>query len=138
MTRYTLLHINSQLSRALDGVSDKMNGVEAAASLFGSEGSDTDLFATLGTDTTSIGDPLPLDSDPRFLASEEQAYDLPSHAATYDSSVLAEHSPSVVAHESVAETSNHVHDFNHQGQWAQGEKNDPTSSYLGEFICNFF
>ena len=29
-----------------------MNGVEAAASLFGSEESDSDLFATLGTDTT--------------------------------------------------------------------------------------
>ena len=30
-----------------------MNGVEAAASLFGSEESDSDLFATLGADTTS-------------------------------------------------------------------------------------
>lgn len=30
-----------------------MNGVEAAASLFGSEESDSDLFASLGTDTTS-------------------------------------------------------------------------------------
>jgi hypothetical protein len=137
VTHYTL-HINSQLSRALDGISDNMNGVEAAASLFGSEASDTDLFATLGTDTTSVGDPLPLNSDPHFLASEEQAYDPPSHAAIYDSSVLAEHSPSVVAHESVAETSNHVHDFNHQGQWAQGEKNNPTLSYSGEFIRNCF
>lgn len=113
-----------------------MNGVEAAASLFGSEDSETNLFATLGTDTTSIDDPLPLSNDPRFLASEEQAYDLASHAAIYDSSVLAEHSSSVVEPESVAETSNHVHDFNHQGQWAQGEENNPTLHYSGEFLCN--
>lgn len=115
-----------------------MNGVEAAASLFGSEDSETDLFATLGTDTTSIGDPLPLNNEPRFLASEEQAYDLASHTAKYDSSVLAEHSSSVVAHDGVAETSNLVHDFDHQGQWAQGDKNKSTLNYSGEFLCNYF
>lgn len=111
-----------------------MNGVEAAASLFGSEDSETDLFATLGTDT-SIGDPLPLNNEPRFLASEEQAYDPASYTTKYDSSVLADHSSSVVAHEGVAETSNHVHD---QGQWAQGDENNSTSNYPGEFLCNYF
>lgn len=111
-----------------------MNGVEAAASLFGSEDSEIDLFATLGTDSTSTDDPF---NEPRVLASEEPVYNIASHAAIHDSSVLAEH-PSVVAHESVAETSNHVQDFSHQGQWIQGDKNSPTLQSSSEFLCNYF
>jgi len=113
-----------------------MNGVEAAASLFGSGDSEIDLFATLGTDATSIDDPLPLNKEPRVLTSEEQVYDIASHAAIHDYSVLAEH-PSVGAHESVAEASNHVHDFSHQGQWIQGDKTNSTLQSSSEFLCNY-
>jgi len=109
-----------------------MNGVEAAASLFGSEDSEADLFATLGTDTTSLDNPLCISTDPLFPASEEQAYDLASHTAIYDYSVLAEHpASSVAAQESIFEPSDHLHDFNHQGEWA---KISPTSNYSGEFL----
>ena len=79
-----------------------MNGVEAAASLFGSEESDSDLFATLGADTTpnlfslASDEPslhksdLPLDaqfySQPEMSTfGEYPAYTSPNHLPSGDS-----------------------------------------------------
>ncbi|PPQ93302.1 hypothetical protein CVT25_014431 [Psilocybe cyanescens] len=61
-----------------------MNGVEAAASLFGSEESSSDLFATLGTDSTSPHPPSDSLFPSNTSSSEEtESFDFSSHPNSY-------------------------------------------------------
>ncbi|KDR81637.1 hypothetical protein GALMADRAFT_152477 [Galerina marginata CBS 339.88] len=62
-----------------------MNGVEAASSLFGSEESGSDLFASLGTESTSPQPPLDdfFSTDTSSLVPESEAFDFSSHIESH-------------------------------------------------------
>lgn len=60
-----------------------MNGEEAAASLFGSEDSGSDLFATLGADTTPLSEDGLFPNETSSHASQADTYDFLPNTQTY-------------------------------------------------------
>ena len=106
-----------------------MNGVEAAASLFGSEESDSDLFATLGADTASnkfspasvfnLDEPLSAPHKSN-LSSDTQLYSQPA------TSTFGEYAPNL-------SSGDNEHVQNYTGDWnEQVQKNFDDVTYSNE------
>ncbi|KAF8964701.1 Sec23-binding domain of Sec16-domain-containing protein [Flammula alnicola] len=115
-----------------------MNGVEAAASLFGSEDSGSDLFATLGAETTSPQLPAndPFLNNTSSLAPQTEAYDFSSEAESNpgNGATFLEYP------QHTAETRDHTttenvpynqtqNGFSELGQWNGYEQNSLGSAY---------
>jgi hypothetical protein len=108
-----------------------MNGEEAAASLFGSEDSGSDLFATLGTETTS---PQPSTDDlfSSAVASshtqQNDTYDFLSDTQSYPAyqSEFLEY-PETQTHTAPGATTQN--ESTEQRHWDEGEGNGAGSAY---------
>ncbi|KAF8910947.1 Sec23-binding domain of Sec16-domain-containing protein [Gymnopilus junonius] len=115
-----------------------MNGVEAAASLFGSEESDSDPFATLGTATAESDPPQSLADDLFFTNSSAppekvEAFSFPPHEENPLTEVLPSEYPSVAANGQKHITSGNVlHESTsaYSEQWAD---NNTTPDYAAAY-----
>jgi len=111
-----------------------MSGVEAAASLFGSDEPGADLFATLGTESTPIAAPAADDFFANDTSSSTAAEkDLFSHSDyAAESSVFPEYTTQV-AETPVNHTSETVQydqaSNGHAGQWGQQEQKSIAADY---------
>jgi COPII coat assembly protein SEC16 len=112
-----------------------MNGVEAAASLFGSEESDSDLFATLGADTTSN----------QFSPANVFNLDEPSapHKSNLSSDVQFYSQPETSTFGEYTSPPNHLssgdneHAQSNPGDWNEVQKNIDNISHSNEVSPSF-
>lgn len=119
-----------------------MNGVEAAASLFGSEESGSDPFATLGTETTestSLASPQSLADDLFFNntsapSQETEAFSFPphSHDRFTEASAFSEYPPVATHAQNLITLSNAQHGSATSAYSEDWAGNNMTSGYGGK------
>ncbi|KAF8163317.1 Sec23-binding domain of Sec16-domain-containing protein [Crassisporium funariophilum] len=111
-----------------------MNGVEAAASLFGSTDSETDLFATLGTETTSSQFPPSEDFFSDSASSSlpvQNALDFSTEADSFlteDTSAIDDYSGHV---HTLPNAGNDDYNQSHGGYAAHGYWDEPGQNQIG-------